>query len=101
MSEMYKELKGKSNQEVAKELKSMTSREKRCEVRSVIISLRKEETGLVGKSDDEAKKLLEEMKKGSREALELLELILLILFIHNASKGKGVPDPVPPICEKQ
>ena len=68
-SKMYEELEGKSNQEVAKRLKSMTSREKRCEVRSVIISLRKEETGLVGKSDDEAKKLLEEMKKGSREAL--------------------------------
>ena len=68
-SEMYEELEGKSNRDVAKKLKSMTSREERCEVRSVIISLRKEETGLVGKSDDEAKKLLEEMEKGSREAL--------------------------------
>ena len=68
-SKIYEELEGKSNRDVAKKLKSMTSREERCEVRSVIISLRKEETGLVGKSDDEAKKLLKEMKKGSREAL--------------------------------
>ena len=68
-SKIYEELEGKSNQEVANKLKFMTSREERCEVRSVIISLRKEETGLVGKSDDEAKKLLKEMKKGSREAL--------------------------------
>ena len=68
-SKIYEELEGKSNQEVANKLKFMTSREERCEVRSVIIPLRKEETGLVGKSDDEAKKLLKEMKKGSREAL--------------------------------
>ena len=68
-SKIYEELEGKSNQEVANKLKFMTSREERCEVRSVIISLRKEETGLVGKSDDEAKKLLDEMEKGSREAL--------------------------------
>ena len=68
-SEMYKELEGKSNRDVANKLRSTESREERCEVMSVIISLRKEETGLVGKSDDEAKKLMKEMKKGSREAL--------------------------------
>ena len=68
-SEMYKELEGKSNRDVANKLRSTESREERCEVMSMFISLRKEETGLVGKSDDEAKKLLKEMKKGSREAL--------------------------------
>ena len=68
-SKIYEELEGKSNRDVAKKLKSMTSREERCEVRSVIISLRKEETGLVGKSDDEAKKLLKEMKANDRVAL--------------------------------
>jgi len=85
-SEMYKELKGKSNQEVAKRLKSMTSREKRCEVRSVIISLRKEETGLVGKSDDEAKKLLEEMKANDRVAL-MRSLELSVNEEDNSDKG--------------
>ena len=85
-SEMYKELKGKSNQEVANELKSMTSREERCEVRSVIISLRKEETGLVGKSDDEAKKLLEEMKANDRVAL-MRSLELSVNEEDNSYKG--------------
>ena len=54
-SEMYKELEGKSNQDVANRLRSTESREERCEVMSMFISLRKEETGLVGKSDDEAR----------------------------------------------
>ena len=85
-SEMYEELEGKSNRDVAKKLKSMTSREERCEVRSVIISLRKEETGLVGKSDDEAKKLLEEMEKGSREAL--MRNLELSIFEEDNSKGR-------------
>ena len=84
-SEMYKELKGKSNQEVANELKSTTSREERCEVRSVIISLRKEETGLVGKSDDEAKKLLEEMKADDRVAL----MRSLELSVNEEDNSKG------------
>ena len=85
-SEMYEELEGKSNRDVAKKLKSMTSREERCEVRSVIISLRKEETGLVGKSDDEAKKLLEEMEKGSREAL--MRNLELSIFEEDNSQGR-------------
>ena len=85
-SKIYEELEGKSNQEVANKLKFMTSREERCEVRSVIISLRKEETGLVGKSDDEAKKLLKEMKKGSREAL--MRNLELSIFEEDNSKGR-------------
>ena len=85
-SKIYEELKGKSNRYVANKLKSTTSREERCEVRSVIISLRKEETGLVGKSDDEAKKLLKEMKKGSREAL--MRNLELSIFEEDNSEGR-------------
>ena len=84
-SKIYEELEGKSNRDVAKKLKSMTSREERCEVRSVIISLRKEETGLVGKSDDEAKKLLEEMKADDRVAL----MRSLELSVNEEDNSKG------------
>jgi len=90
-SKMYEELEGKSNQEVANKLKSTKSREKRCKVRSVIISLRKEETGLVGKSDDEAKKLLKEMKKGSREAL--MRNLELSIFEEDNSEGRKKLEP--------
>jgi len=55
-------------------------------VRSVFISLRKEETGLVGKSDDEAKQLLKEMKVKSREAL-MRNLELSIFEEDNSDKG--------------
>ena len=84
-SKIYEELEGKSNQEVANKLKFMTSREERCEVRSVIISLRKEETGLVGKSDDEAKKLLVVMKADDRVAL----MRSLELSVNEEDNSKG------------
>ena len=55
-------------------------------MRSVFISLRKEETGLVGKSDDEAKQLLKEIKVKSREAL-MRNLELSIFEEDNSDKG--------------